>query len=118
MDEAPLILWNDFRENMLQPIRNYFGDQFIASVAKRYGTKSIEGVGALLLGDECKEHGICASSNFLTGLRFLDHFIKIFSHNVPAGMEKSGGETIRTWGFIWVHGKESAFDLVHGDFGF
>jgi hypothetical protein len=51
LDEATLILWNDCRQNVFEPIGHDFNDNFIANVVEGDWSKSIEGsVSFFLLG--------------------------------------------------------------------
>ena len=55
LNETSLILRYYGGENLLDPIGNYFGDEFIPNVAKRNRFESVKGGGPFFFGNQRKK---------------------------------------------------------------
>ena len=69
-DEASLILRNEGREKVFDPIGNDFGYYFVTDITKRDGSKTIKGDSSLLFGDKGKKGRVGAAPYFAVGLGF------------------------------------------------
>jgi len=63
-DEASLVFWDDEREDCFESVGYYFGENFVACVAKGDWPETIEGGCSFLFWDEHQEGQIGAPTQF------------------------------------------------------
>ena len=69
-DEASLVLRNEGREKVFDPVGDDFGYYFVTDITKIDGSKPIKGDNSFLFGDKGKKGRVGAAPNFAIGLGF------------------------------------------------